>query len=85
MRERGAQEIVEPCQSSQDQDAFENVGDRFAEIEKAADRPAGGGAGPMSSVPTRMATLSSVVAFVQLIGTASAKALSPRSYSKRAR
>src|SRR5271166_3278938 len=33
---------------------------------------------PTSSVPTRMATLIKVAAFVQLIGAASAKALSPQ-------
>ena len=53
------------------------MGDGLAELEEAADRPACGRPRSHGSVPTRMATLISVVALVQLIGAASAKALSP--------
>src|SRR5208337_730942 len=39
--ERGAQEIVEPGQGRENEQAFEDMRDRLAEGEQAADRPAG--------------------------------------------
>ena len=85
MRERRAQKIEEPGQRGENEDAFKRAGDGLAELEEAADRPACRRAAPTSSVPTRMATLINVVALVQLIGAASAKALSPYMSTKRSR
>ena len=77
MRDRRAQKVEEPRQSGENEQAFQRAGNGLAKLKKAADRPARGGAGTTSSVPTRIATLSSVIALVQLIGAASAKAHSP--------
>src|ERR1700677_3189201 len=45
VRERGAQEIVEPGQRQQDQEALEHVGQRLPDLEQPPDRPAGRAAG----------------------------------------
>ena len=65
--------------------AFQRAGHGLAKLEQATDRPTRGGAGPTSSVPTRMATLSSVIVLVQLIGAASAKRFLLQMFTKRSR
>ncbi len=45
MRERGAQEVIEPGQGRDNEHDFKNVGDRLTQGEQTADRPAGGDAG----------------------------------------
>ena len=58
--------------------------DRRAQKIEEPGQPAAAPA-PTSSVPTRMATLSSVIVFVQLIGAASAKRFLLQVFAKRSR
>ena len=71
--DRRAQKIEEAGQSHENKQAFQRPGQRLAKLKQSADRPAAAAPAPTSSVPTRIATLSSVITFVQLIGAASAK------------